>query len=166
MYEILNYEATLELLDTKGKEAVYQKHQRVKFLQNHIIAFQDYAWGDGETLATYQCAPGVVVDRYREGDRWNILVSLRESKNKGDIEDFHIDRTVKNSFIKDHEWVQTEIRHWTKRLKINVIFPAKRRCQRATLVERSLHRTTVLESAHFHDLPDGRQLVPHPLNFS
>ena len=39
----------------------------------------------------YKCLPGVEVDRYQEGDRWNILISLRETKSSGDIEDFYID---------------------------------------------------------------------------
>src|SRR5689334_2807497 len=44
MYEVLEYEAQLELLDLKGKKAVYSKRQRVRFLQDHIIAYQDQAW--------------------------------------------------------------------------------------------------------------------------
>jgi hypothetical protein len=45
LYENLNYEATLELLSATGKTAIFRKEQRVRFLQNHIIAFEDYAWG-------------------------------------------------------------------------------------------------------------------------
>ena len=91
-YEILDYEATVELLDTKGKKARFTKRQRVKFSQNNIIAFEDYAWGDGDILADYKCSPGVVVDKYKEGDRWNIVISLRETKSNGDIAEFHIKR--------------------------------------------------------------------------
>src|SRR4051794_36852337 len=50
MYEILVYESTLELLDPQGKNAVFHKHQRVKFQQDNIIAFQDYAWGEGTNI--------------------------------------------------------------------------------------------------------------------
>ena len=95
LYEILDYESTLELCDTKGATARFQKRQRVKFLQNNIIAFEDYVWGDGDLLAEYSCSPGVVADRYREGDRWNLLISLRETKHKGDITEFHIARVKK-----------------------------------------------------------------------
>src|SRR5258708_2698203 len=83
MYEILEYESTLELLDTQGKNAIFHKHQRVKFMQDNIIAFQDYAWGEGTNIfASYCCEPGVVVDRYQDGDRWNILISLRGTKHR------------------------------------------------------------------------------------
>jgi hypothetical protein len=159
MYEILAYDSTLELLDPRGKRAVFKKRQRVRFLQDHIIAFQDYAWGDGQILAEYTCSPGVVVDRYQEGDRWNILISLRETKNSGDIEDFYIQHTVKNTFTQADEWRQIEIRHYTRRLKLSIVFPKKRRCRRAVLLQRSRHRTTRLDHRHFADLPDGRQVL-------
>ena len=65
VYEVLEYETTLELRDTKGKIATFKKHERVRYLQDHIIAYQDQGWGDGKILGNYQCTPGVPVDRYR-----------------------------------------------------------------------------------------------------
>ena len=59
MYEILDYDATLELVDPKGKNAIFKKQQRVKFLQDEIISFPDYAWGDGEIFADYKCTLAV-----------------------------------------------------------------------------------------------------------
>ena len=53
MYEVINYDSTLEILDTDGKKAVFSKTEEVKFLQNNIIAFQDQAWGDGKILLNY-----------------------------------------------------------------------------------------------------------------
>lgn len=159
MYEILDYESTWEMLDTEGRMAVFRKRQRVKFLQNNIIAFEDYAWGDGEIFLDYKCAPGVVVDRYREGDRWNILISLRSTKNKGDVEDFYIERTVKDGFMATEEWQQAEIRRRTRRLQMNVIFPSNRLCQKAELTQRSNNRPTILGPEHFRRLADGRQLL-------
>lgn len=159
LYEILDYAASVELLDTTGRRAVFKKRQRVRFLQDNIIALEDYAWGDGNILVDYRCTPGVVVDKYREGDRWNILISLRETRGAGDIEEFHIERTEKNTFTKTEEWLQTEIRHRTRRLRMSIIFPRKRRCRRAVLVQRKFNRTTVLGLEHFGTLPDGRQLI-------
>lgn len=159
LYEILDYESTLELCNAKGTTARFQKRQRIKFLQNNIIAFEDYVWGEGEVMADYQCSPGVVADRYQESDRWNILISLRETKNKGDITEFHIERLEKDSFLKADEWQQTEIRRKTRRLQMNIIFPKNRRCQHATLLQRRYNRKEVLGPNHFHELPDGRQLL-------
>jgi hypothetical protein len=159
MYEILEFDSTLELADPKGETAIFKRRQRVKFLQDNVIAFQDCAWGDGELFGDYQCSPGTEVDRYQEGDRWNVLISLRETKSAGDVDDFHIERTVKNGFIQDDEWRQTEIRHRTRHLRLAVIFPKERHCRRAVLIERNRNRTTVLNQGHFSDLPDGRQVL-------
>ena len=158
-YEILDYEVTVELLDTKGKEAIFRKRQRVKFLQNSVIAFEDYVWGDGDILSDYRCTPGAVVDKYKEGDRWNILVSLRGTKSVGDTEQFHIEQRVRNTYLKAEEWLQTEIRRHTRRLVMNVIFPKARHCKRAVVVKRSANKTVELEAKNFDMLPDGRQLV-------
>ena len=158
MYEILDYESTLEITDVQGHLAQFHKRQRVRFLQN-TIAFQDYAWGEGDIFVDYRCTPGTVVDYYREGDRWNILISLRETKSKGDIEEFHIERTITDGFTKAEEWFQAEIRHPTRRLYMAVILPAARPCRRALLRERSQNRTTVLGPQHVRTLPDGRQLI-------
>ena len=138
---------------------LFHKHQRVRFLQDNIIAFPDYAWGDGEIFADYRCSPGVAVNRYRDGDRWNILISLRETMSRGDITDFRLDRTVCDGFVRTEEWYQAEIRHTTHRLRLAVIFPAARPCQRATLHERRGNRTHILGPDQFERLPDGRQLV-------
>jgi hypothetical protein len=159
IYEILDYDSTLELVDPKGETAIFKKRQRVKFIQNHIIAFEDYAWGDGEIFADYKCSPGTEVDRYQEGDRWNILISLRETKNNGDVTDFYIERTAKNGFTKAEESFQSEIRHRTKRLRMRIIFPKNRPCQKAILIERSRHQTKMLGPEHFYSFPDGRQMV-------
>lgn len=159
LYENLNYHATLELVTATGQTAVFRKEQRVRFLQNHIIAFEDYAWGDGNVLAEYKCTPGIVVDKWREGDRWNVLISLRETRSRGDITEFYIVRVEKNTFTQAEEWLQTEIRRPTHRLQMGIIFPRERPCQRAVVIQRSRNRVTVLGPGHFHQLPDGRQLV-------
>ncbi len=42
---MLEYESTLELLDRKGEKAIFKKRQKVRYLQDNIIAYQDQAWG-------------------------------------------------------------------------------------------------------------------------
>ena len=169
LYEILEYDATLELLDNTGHTATFHKRQKVRFLQSNIIAFEDYAWGEGKIFHTYSVEPGTAVDFYQEGDRWNVLISLRETKQSGDVEDFRIDRTVIDGFTNAEEWQQVEIRHYTHRVNIGVIFPGDRHCRQAQILQRSRKQATVLGAEHFHLLPDGRQLVSwetknvHPL---
>lgn len=159
LYDILDYDSTLELLDRNGKRAVFRKHQRVKFLQDNVIAFQDYAWGEGDIFAQYRVSPGRVADRYQEGDRWTVLISLRESKQRGDVEEFAMERTVTGGFTRAEEWRQVEIRHPTRHLRLAVIFPRGRPCRRAFLTRRSRNHSLELDSRHFLALPDGRQMV-------
>ncbi len=47
MYEVIDYRSTLELLDKHGRRARLNKLERVRYLQNNIMAYQDRAWGDG-----------------------------------------------------------------------------------------------------------------------
>lgn len=158
MYEIIDYETTLELSAT-GRTATFLKCQKVRFLQDNIISFQDYAWGEGEIFEYYKCSPGVMADRYRVGDRWNILISLRERKSRGDVEEFFIQSTFKDAYLKSDEWHQVEIRHNTKHLKMTIVFPKKRQCRRAIIQKRHRHKSIELDTNHFGILPDGRQMV-------
>ena len=159
LYEVLNYDSTLELIDAKGEIAVFKKQLRVKFLQDNVIAFEDYAWGDGELFADYRCSPGIVADRYQEGNRWNVLISLRQTKSSGDVEEFQIERKVLRGFMQNEEWWQIAMQNQTNLLQLSIIFPKQRHCQRVVLVERSRNRTTELMPENFSILPDGRQVI-------
>jgi hypothetical protein len=159
MYEVQEHEAQLDLKDVEGKVAVYTKRQRVRFLQDNIIAYQDQAWGDGNIFADYKCSPGVAVDRYRDGYRWRILISLRQTKNYGDIEEFHIERTITDGFVGEVQQFQAQADHRTRKLSLSVVFPAKRLPKEVLLVEQNATRTTALGPEWRSILPDGREQV-------
>lgn len=159
VYEVLEYEAVLQIADRQGRKAVFERRQKVRFLQDNVLAFEDQAWGEGEIFADYECSPGVAVDRYRDGLKWRVLISLREAKQRGEVIDFRSRRTIVNGFSEVEEWWQTEVTFKTHHLRVSVVFPQDRLCQEALLVERNRHRTTRLDSSHFGRLPDGRQVV-------
>jgi hypothetical protein len=159
MYEVLEHHAQLELCDPSGHLAVYSKKQRVRFLQDNIIAYQDQAWGDGDIFADYQCSPGVPVDRYREGQRYRILISLRGTKKRGDIEEFLIQRTIKNGFTHPVEDLQTDIDHVTRLLTVTLVFPKTRPAREVRLIEKHAERSHVLGAETTRSLPDGRRQV-------
>jgi hypothetical protein len=100
-----------------------------------------------------------VVDRYRDGARWNLLISLRQTKSRGDIEEFRTERTARNSFTQPEEWVQTETWLPTHHLRMAVTFPKARPCRSARIHTRSQNHETPLDSSHFHTLPNGRTQV-------
>ncbi len=156
LYEALEYETTLELKDEQGVDAQFSKRQKVKYLQNSIIAYQDQAWGDGEILLDYSCSPGIEVDRYRPGHKTHILISLREMKKKGDLDEFHIAWGIRNGFLRSTEQWGTTISHRTNYLKIHIIFPKTRPPLRTWLIEEMRQRRHRLQETK---LPDGRWLV-------
>ncbi|MEO1163708.1 MAG: hypothetical protein AAFV98_08000 [Chloroflexota bacterium] len=155
MYEVIDYEVTLHIRDKKGATAVYTKQQHIRFLQDNIIAFQDKAWGDGEIFADYKCSPGVEVDRYRDGHRYNILISLRETKHRDDELTFHVERTIKNGFTATEEAFQTDIDHRTRKMTLNVVFPVTRLPTSVKVVEQNTGRSQALTGKHRQILPDG-----------
>jgi hypothetical protein len=159
MYTVLEYDSTLELHDCKGQRATYRKHQKVRYLQDNIIAFEDQAWGDGEILVGYKCSPGVPVDQYRLDYKTFILISLREVRNKGDIDDFNIEWGIRGGFLRPTEQWGTEIRRPISKLKVSVIFPKKRPPQRMVVIEKSRQRRFGLGKNAKQQLPDGRWRV-------
>lgn len=159
LYEVLDFEHTLELCDVKGKRAIYRKRQTVRLLQDYVAAYVDQVWGKGEIFADYQCSPGKPVDRYRCGHKHCVLISLREAMRRWDILRIAIDRTVHNGFDLDTGWSETVVRHRTHRFHIAVIFPQKRPPKRVTLLQVNQNRTVPLGGTHTEILSDGRHRV-------
>jgi len=156
MYEVLDYESTLEILDEKGKQATFRKHMKVRYQQEEIIAFQDYAWGDGQILLDYKTSRGRPIDRHRSGYKTHILLSLREVKNKGDIDEFNISWKLKNGFLTPDGYWATHVSHKMKRVKVNVIFPKSRPPLRVFLEESNWRRSYILKDETRKRLSDGR----------
>jgi hypothetical protein len=159
LYEVLEYESTLELLDRKGEKATFKKRQKVRYLQDNIIAYMDQAWGDGKYLLDYRCSPGIAVDQYRFGHKTYILISLREVKQRGDTDEFLIERKIKNGFLRQQEQWETDISHTTRQVAVRVIFPKERPPLRVALVENIRQKTILVSDQHQRQLPDGRWQV-------
>lgn len=159
LYEVLDFEHTLELCDVKGKKAVYRKRATVRFLQDFVSAYQDQAWGLGNVFADYKCSPGVPVDHYREGNKHRVLISLRETKRRDETMKIKIDRTVTNGFAFSPGWSETEISHRTKQFCTSVVFPKKRPSKSAFLLQKHAGRVSPLGPSNIEPLPDGRQRI-------
>jgi len=153
-YKVAAYHATLELMD--DKVAIYTKQQRVTFLQNNVFAIQDQAWGNGDIFKNYMCSPGHVVDKYQEGYRWNVLISLRRTYKRGDEENIVIQRTIENGFTTDNETFQVQIDHPMQQLILDIIFPSSRLPQKIFVVENNMKRSHLLDEAQQTQFPDGR----------
>jgi hypothetical protein len=158
MYEVLEYESTLELKDREGKRATFKKREKVRYLQDNVIAYQDQAWGDGAILLNYRCSPGTPVDRYRSGYKTYILISRREVKDRGDVDEFNVEWGIRQGFLRQTEQWETHVTHRTRHLKINVIFPKSRPPRRTVLIKGNRQRSHNLGKSA-QTLPDGRWQV-------
>jgi hypothetical protein len=69
-----------------------------------------------------------------------------------------------NVFTRREGWWQVVMQHDTARLKLSILFPRARRCQRAFLIERTRNKTVPLKPEGWADLPDGRQILTWELN--
>lgn len=159
IYEVLDYECQLELRDKDGNLASIKKREKIRYLQDYITSYQDQAWGDGEILVNYRCSPGIPVDEYRLGHRTYKLISLRESRNKGDVDEFHIEWKMRRGFLKSTGFWGTSVHHRTRKMTVKVVFPKDRPPLLVSIIETNVKRTHILEKRSYQMLPDGRQIV-------
>lgn len=159
LYEVLDHDITLDLKDTKGNSAIYHKRQKVRFIQDSIVAYLDKAWGDGDIFADYLCSPGTAVDCFREGHRYHILISLRQTKNRGEVEEFHIKRRIDGGFTHPTEEFQTEIDHRTEAMSMTIILPGGRPLRKVHLIQQNTGQSNPLGVGYITTLPDGRQQI-------
>jgi hypothetical protein len=159
LYEVLRYDARLELLDAKGTEALIEREQEIRFLQNGVVGIYDQVWGEGELFAEYQAEPGVVADRFTIGGRHITLISLREIKNRGDVLRLHVRRRIKRGWTKSDEWFETAVSHRTHLLRLAVVFPVERPPRQASLVEESTGSVTDLDRRHWQVDEQGRWVL-------
>ncbi len=164
MYEILTYTVTLTLLDKEGNQAILERQERVRFLQNNVIALYDHAWGDGQLFTGYRVAPGRVADRFKVGSRYHTLISLRDTKHCGDVLNYRVRRRIVQGFANKDEWLEAEVDHATHKLKLCVIFPADRVCQAASVIQAGTNKRILLTGRSFRQKSDGRQFLTWTVN--
>jgi hypothetical protein len=159
IYEVLDYQCQLELKDKSGELARIQKQEKIRYLQDYIISYQDQAWGDGELFQNYRCSPGTPVDEFRLGHKTCKLISLREFRKKGDIDEFHIQWNMRHGFLKSTGFWGTGIRYRTKKVAVKVVFPKDRPPTSASITESNLQKTRTLGKDAFKLLPDGKTMI-------
>lgn len=155
-YKVNSHTSTLELLDQHGRTSIYTKKQTVTFTQNGVFAIQDQAWGDGDIFSQYTCSPGVIVDKYKEGYRWKVLISLQTTRNRNEQEEFLIERTIKDGFLTSTCNFQVQVDHPTDVLTLSVIFPSKCNPKSVMLIEQNLKKHHTLDQSFSSRLSRGR----------
>jgi len=98
------------------------------------------------------------VDRYRLGHKTHILVSWREVKNRGDVDEFNIEWGIRQGFLRPTGQWETHVKHPTKHLKVSVVFPKSRPPLSVVLIENDRQRSHNL-SEQIRRLPGDRWQV-------
>ena len=160
LYEILNEEITWDLVSVDGSEVDSHKKLEVQYLQNNVLVWVDYAWGDGEVMAEYTCKPGALADHFSVGERLWLINSLQAVRGRGQRETLHAWRKVRNGFTLRREWVSYEIIEPTRSLKLTIIFPRERPCLNAwKSSKRGPHPSEPIDVRKLAYTQDGRQLL-------
>jgi hypothetical protein len=155
----VSYEATVELTDAEGREAIYVKQERIRFLRDGISTFEDYGWGNGIAFSVHDVYPGSFAWRKLVGSRLQSVVKLPHAYQTGDHLTFSVERVIKNGFCSPSEcWLEAELYHATHRIFLKAILPRTRRVQRARLV---CPGTPGSRSLRVRRLPDGRQCISY-----
>jgi len=154
IYKVLDYQSTLEILDSKGKKAKFAKLMVVKYLQDNVATFTDFGWSDGNGLRNYKVSPGYPVDGYKSGHREYVLISLRKKKNRGQTDTFRMQWVIKDGFLKPTAYWQTDVTHRFSRMEISVILPNSRPPSNVYVEESNTKKTHHVPNVQ--RLPGGR----------
>jgi hypothetical protein len=161
-YEVLEHVQTWDLNDPTGNRASRERRFRVRYLQDTIL-IRDYLWGEGVHVGwDYTCTPGRVVDIYRTGPYFHVLIALDETRRRGDIEEFTITNDLVGSFTTDREWISFLVMHHTEMARIVVLFPEERPAEVLSLTRDM--GTEEIPGAIEVDEVDGRQRVTATLD--
>ncbi len=159
VYEVLEFENTIEILDKAGHQAVVKKRMLVKYLQDNILSFTDFAWADGKGPIDYRVSPGFAVDEYKSGYRKNILISLRERRNRGDTDEFNMEWKIRDGFLKPDAFWQIDIDNKFDALKFKLILPPERQPSDVFVEEVNRKRNLRHSNDHIRKLPNGKWSV-------
>lgn len=152
-YEVLDYVGVLTLADKKGRKAVFERTQTVRFYQSGVGAILDHLWGDG-FLISYDNSAGQIGDSIRDGARRHLVIDLPKQVKAGQLLNFSVKRTTLGGFYNSEEWLETVADHPIRHLSQSVLFPRERppRCA-------YLESPTIKQPLPIVLLADGRSLV-------
>lgn len=159
IYEVLEFENTLEILNNSGMKANVKKRMLVRYLQDNILSLTDFAWTNGKGPLNYKVSPGIAVDEYKSGYRTNVLISLRGRRNRGDKDEFNFQWDIAAGFLKPDAFWQIDVTHKFQKMRTKIILPKSRPPTHVFVEEVNRKRSTTLSLEHVRKLPDGRWVI-------
>lgn len=133
-YEILEYDASLILVDPQGSEAVFRRTQQIRFLHEGVAAILDHLWGDGVQVTGYDHTAGPIRESFHDAGVRHLVIDLPRPMRRGETYTFSVERTTMAAFTQPEEWLETTIDHPIALFHQQIFFPKERPCQGAVLV--------------------------------
>ena len=133
-YENLSLDLILDIRDARGRRAVLERRQRVRFLTRDPEIVRDLVWGEGKQLARYVPTGAKRLGVRREGPRQAVLLGLPRSQTKGDLASIRMRRLIECGFTESREYFETTFERPTRRVAMRVLFPRTRPPHEAYLV--------------------------------
>ena len=120
-YEIIQSTLCWTILDETGNQALLNKRNRFRALQP-LSQMTEQTWGDGPSpeMNDYDCGLDKIVSIKQKGSRYEILVKLEKALEPGDVKDYTFDKEIRESFLAETEWVESEIQVPTKKQNMEV----------------------------------------------
>jgi hypothetical protein len=135
-YDSIRTKTEWEILDPEGQRSVLRQNRTIKFRQNDVMVIREYVWGDSYYNGTrpqiddFYVKPGTILDIYREGGRFVILIALDKTYNDGEELDYHFERKELNAFTRNKEWVEFQPFTNSKYDEIVVTLPDERKIKK------------------------------------
>jgi membrane protein implicated in regulation of membrane protease activity len=163
-YHVVLHDTTWDLATVDGSVVNVTRVKHLVFDQDEVIAIYDFASGDGERTSVYSPGEEVGEPLMIEGQRAR-LISLKRMFSRGDTLEFGLTRTTINGFLSEHESVSVLTRDITARMRLSVVWPAKRppRAIRLSIMTAAKRSSTTDVTGELA-MRDGRPIYVADLN--
>ncbi len=133
-YENLSLDYVFDIRDPKGKRAIINRRQRVKFRVDDGGVIRDLVWGEGNPLAGYSVVGAKCAGVRQEGSKRAVLLALPRKPGRGDEAVVATSRKVRNPVLGPTGYAESYVERPTGRLSLKVFFPKSRPPTEAHLV--------------------------------
>jgi hypothetical protein len=123
-YETIDFDTRLEVMDRQWRSARYIRRQRIRFRQDGVATFLDFAWGDGVLFAYYHSPANRIIDTIPTRKGYVVVLGLSRTFYKGETLDVMIERKVVGPFFDELNFWESLFRVPTQRFTLDIVAPS------------------------------------------
>jgi hypothetical protein len=122
-YENVDFAATIEVLDQNWTAARYTRKQRIRFNEDGVTTFFDFAWGEGVLFANYNPHSMRIIDAFPARKGYIVALALPRKFYKGEVFEVVVERKVVGAFFDELNYWESTPRTPTGKLAVDIIAP-------------------------------------------